>query len=166
MTPGRGLLGGAGRASATLLIFALAIFALMELAPGDPMAQVPLSVPDEVRQEMRRALGLGEPAHVRFGLWLWQLCVIEPLTGVDALLGTQLAGGQSRILSWQAHAPVMQIVASHLPQTLWVVGLAYVVGVAIAVAVVVAPAADVPLQALVGVMDAVVAAGIDTLRLQ
>lgn len=35
-----------------------------------------------------------------------------------------------------------------------------------AVAVVVAPAADVPLQALVGVMDAVVAAGIDTLRLQ
>lgn len=132
MTPGRGLLGGAGRASATLLIFALAIFALMELAPGDPMAQVPLSVPDEVRQEMRRALGLEEPVHVRFGLWLWQLCVIEPLTGVDALLGTQLAGGQARILSWQARAPVMQIVALHLPQTLWVVGLAYVVGVAIA----------------------------------
>jgi len=132
MTPGSGLLGGAGRASVTLLIFAVAIFALMELAPGDPMAQVPLSVPDEVKQEMRRALGLGEPAYVRFGLWLWQLCVIEPLTGLDALLGTQLAGGQSRILSWQARAPVMQIVASHLPQTLWVVGLAYVVGVAIA----------------------------------
>lgn len=35
-----------------------------------------------------------------------------------------------------------------------------------AIAVVVAPAADVPLQALVEVMDAVVAAGIDTLRLR
>jgi ABC-type dipeptide/oligopeptide/nickel transport system permease component len=39
----------------------LVIFLLLELAPGDPMAQVPLTVPPEVKQKMREALGLGEP---------------------------------------------------------------------------------------------------------
>ena len=57
----------------TLLFIALVIFALLELAPGDPMAQVPLTVPPDVKQQMREALGLGEPATVRFWKWLVQL---------------------------------------------------------------------------------------------
>jgi peptide/nickel transport system permease protein len=44
-----------------LLFISLVIFLLLELAPGDPMAQVPLTVPPEVKQKMREALGLGEP---------------------------------------------------------------------------------------------------------
>ena len=44
----------------TLLFISLAIFLLLELAPGDPMAQVPLTVPPEVKEKMREALGLGE----------------------------------------------------------------------------------------------------------
>ena len=37
----------------TLLFIALVIFLLLELAPGDPMAQVPLTVPAEVKELMR-----------------------------------------------------------------------------------------------------------------
>ena len=43
----------------TLLFISLIIFLLLELAPGDPMAQVPLTVPPEVKEKMRLALGLG-----------------------------------------------------------------------------------------------------------
>ena len=116
----------------TLLAIALVVFALLELAPGDPMAQVPLSVSDAVRDEMRAALGLGTPAPLRFALWLQQLLWVEPRVALDALFGTDLAQGAPRILSWQSRAPVMSIVAERLPQTLWVVGLAYLVGVLLA----------------------------------
>ena len=39
----------------TLLFISLVIFLLLQLAPGDPMAQVPLTVPPEVKQQMREA---------------------------------------------------------------------------------------------------------------
>jgi len=117
----------------TLLFISLVIFMLLELAPGDPMAQVPLTVPDEVKQKMREALGLGEPIHIRFGLWLWQFFVVEPMHLIDNLFGTTLAEGQQRVISWQTRSPVMDIVAQRIPQTLWVVGVAYVVAVIIAV---------------------------------
>ena len=42
----------------TLLFIALVIFMLLELAPGDPTAQIPLTVPPEVKAQMREALGL------------------------------------------------------------------------------------------------------------
>ena len=45
----------------TLLFISLVIFLLLELAPGDPMAQVPLTVPPEVKELMREALGLDGP---------------------------------------------------------------------------------------------------------
>jgi len=117
----------------TLLFISLVIFLLLELAPGDPMAQVPLTVPDEVKQKMREALGLGEPLHVRFGLWLWQFFVVEPLHLFDIMFGTTLAEGQQRVISWQTRSPVMDIVAQRIPQTLWVVGVAYLVAIVIAV---------------------------------
>lgn len=116
----------------TLLFIALVIFALLELAPGDPMAQVPLTVPDEVKEQMREALGLGEPALIRFGTWLYQFFVVEPLVAVDALFGTSMTEGAARVISWQTRAPVMDLVIQRLPQTLWVVGMAYVVGIAVA----------------------------------
>jgi peptide/nickel transport system permease protein len=116
----------------TLLFIALVIFLLLELAPGDPMAQVPLTVPPEVKAQMREALGLGEPSHVRFGKWLWQFFVIEPLVMVDHLTGTGFADRQLRVISWQTRSPVMDIVLERMPQTLWVVAMAYVVGILIA----------------------------------
>jgi peptide/nickel transport system permease protein len=116
----------------TLLFISLVIFMLLELAPGDPMAQQPLTVPDEVRQRMREALGLGEPVHVRFGKWLWQFFVIEPMVLCDHLFGTTFAEGQQRVISWQTRSPVMDLVVQRMPQTLWVVGMSYVLGVLIA----------------------------------
>jgi peptide/nickel transport system permease protein len=116
----------------TLLFIALVIFLLLEIAPGDPMAQVPLTVPPEVKEKMRLALGLGEPMHIRFLKWLWQFFWIEPLNMIDGWFGTGFAEGQLRVISWQTRSPVMDIVAQRMPQTLWVVGLSYVVGVAIA----------------------------------
>ncbi|MEL6645342.1 MAG: ABC transporter permease [Pseudomonadota bacterium] len=116
----------------TLLFISLVIFLLLELAPGDPMAQVPLTVPDEVKQRMREALGLGEPMPIRFGKWLWQFFVVEPLYLIDLGFGTSFAEGQQRVISWQTRSPVMDIVAQRMPQTLWVVGTAYIVAVLIA----------------------------------
>ncbi|MEE4118747.1 MAG: ABC transporter permease [Paracoccaceae bacterium] len=116
----------------TLLFISLVIFLLLELAPGDPMAQVPLTVPDEVKERMREALGLGEPLHIRFGKWLYQFFVVEPMVLIDHLFGTTLAEGQQRVISWQTRSPVMDLVVQRTPQTLWVVGMSYVLGVLIA----------------------------------
>ena len=42
----------------TLLFISFVIFMLLQLAPGDPMAQVPLTVPPEVKQKMREISAL------------------------------------------------------------------------------------------------------------
>ncbi|WP_300547612.1 ABC transporter permease [Roseovarius sp.] len=116
----------------TLVFISLIIFLLLELAPGDPMAQVPLTVPPEVKQKMREALGLGEPIHIRYVKWLIQFFWVEPLNLIDHYMGTGLAEGKLRVISWQTRSPVMDIVAQRIPQTLWVVGMSYVLGVLIA----------------------------------
>ena len=116
----------------TLLFISFAIFMLLQLAPGDPMAQVPLTVPPEVKEKMRQALGLGEPPLVQYWKWLVQVFWIEPQVLVDHWFGTSFAEGKLRVISWQTRSPVMDIVIQRIPQTLWVVGLSYVVGVLIA----------------------------------
>ncbi|MBT8153689.1 ABC transporter permease [Epibacterium ulvae] len=117
----------------TLLFISLAIFLLLEFAPGDPMAQVPLTVPAEVKEKMRLALGLGEPMHIRFWKWLVQFFWIEPQVLIDYMFGTSLTEGKLRVISWQTRSPVMDIVAQRLPQTLSVVGTAYIVAILIAI---------------------------------
>ena len=116
----------------TLLVISFVIFGLLELAPGDPLADQPLTVPPEVRERMRIALGLDQPFYIRYALWLKQFFWIEPLNMLDGILGTGFAEGQQRIVSWQFRAPVFDVIWQRLPQTLWVVGMAYVVGVLIA----------------------------------
>ncbi|MGC8202920.1 ABC transporter permease [Aliiroseovarius sp. PTFE2010] len=117
----------------TLLFISLIVFLLLDLAPGDPMSQVPLTVPPEVKEKMRLALGLGEPVHIRFVKWLYQFFVVEPLHIFDGMFGTAWAEGQQRVISWQTRGPVMDVVAQRMPQTLWVVGMSYVVGTLIAI---------------------------------
>lgn len=116
----------------TLLFIALVIFMLLQLAPGDPMAQVPLTVPPEVKERMREALGLGAPAHIQFLKWIVQFFWVEPQVLIDHIFGTSFSEGKLRVLSWQTRSPVMDIVVQRLPQTLWVVGMSYVLGVMIA----------------------------------
>lgn len=116
----------------TLLFIALVIFLLLELAPGDPMGQMPLTIPDDVKQRMREALGLGEPWYTRFFLWLYQFFVVEPQYWIDNAFGTDFAQGKQRIISFQSRSPVFDTIAERLPQTLWVVGMSYIVGILIA----------------------------------
>ena len=116
----------------TLLFISLVIFGLLQLAPGDPMAQVPLTVPPEVKEKMRQALGLGDSWYIQYWKWIVQFFWVEPKVVVDWIFGTSFSEGQLRVLSWQTRSPVMDIVIQRLPQTLWVVGTAYVVAVLIA----------------------------------
>ncbi len=116
----------------TLLFISIVIFLLLQLAPGDPMSQVPLTVPPEVKQLMREALGLGEPIHVQYWKWLVQFFWIEPQVLIDHWFGTSFSEGKLRVISWQTRSPVMDIVIQRLPQTLWVVGMSYIVGILIA----------------------------------
>ncbi|MBC6441566.1 MAG: ABC transporter permease [Rhodobacteraceae bacterium] len=117
----------------TLLFISLAIFLLLELSPGDPMAQVPLTVPPDVKEKMRQALGLGQPWHIRYWKWLVQFFWVEPLVFVDWLTGSGFSANYQRMISWQTRGPVMALVVQSLPQTMWVVAMSYVVGVLIAI---------------------------------
>ena len=116
----------------TLLFIALVIFLLLDLAPGDPTAQLPLTIPPEVREQIRQSLGLGEPLPIRFWKWLVQFFWIEPQVLIDSIFNTHFSAGDSRVLSWQTRSPVMDIVIQRMPQTLWVVGTAYLVAIVIA----------------------------------
>lgn len=116
----------------TLLVISLVIFLLVDLAPGSPMSEIPLTVPPEVRKKMIEALGADQPVFVRYVLWLRQFFWVEPATLLDGWFGTNLAGGEQRILSWQSRAPVFTIIGQRIPQTLTVIGTAYLVGVLIA----------------------------------
>ena len=117
----------------TILFIALIIFLLLELSPGDPLADMPLTIPPEVREQMRIALGMGEAVHIRFGKWLYAFAVVEPSHVLANLTGWDVAVNSQRILSWQTRSPVGDLITQRLPQTLWVVGMAYVLGILLAV---------------------------------
>jgi peptide/nickel transport system permease protein len=116
----------------TLLVISLVIFLLVDLAPGSPLSEIPLTVPPEVRQKMIEAMGADQPVLVRYVLWLRQFFWVEPATLLDGWFGTNLAGGEQRILSWQTRSPVFTMIGQRIPQTITVVGTAYLLGVMIA----------------------------------
>jgi peptide/nickel transport system permease protein len=116
----------------TLLLISLVIFLIVDLAPGSPMSEIPLTVPPEVRLRMIAAMGADQPMFVRYILWLKQFFWVEPAYVIDGHFGTHLAGNAQRILSWQSRSPVFDIIGQRLPQTLTVIGTAYLVGILIA----------------------------------
>ena len=116
----------------TLLLISLVIFLLVDFAPGSPMSDIPLTVPPEVRQKMMAALGADQPVMVRYLLWLKQFFIVEPQYALDAAFGTNFADGAQRIISWQSKVPVFQLIGERLPQTLTVVGTAYLIGILVA----------------------------------
>lgn len=118
-----------------LLFISLVLFLLLDFAPSDPTANLPLTIPPDVRERIRESLGLGEPVHVRYLLWCRQFFINEPLNLIDALLGRADGAERLRVLSWQTRSPVVDLILERLPQTLWVVGASYVIGVLIALPV-------------------------------
>lgn len=117
----------------TLLVISFVIFLVVDLAPGSPAAEIPLTVPPEVRAKILESMGVNQPLWVRYVLWLKQFFWIEPLYAIDALFGTDLAQGAQRIISYQTRGPVFDVIGQRIPQTLTVVGMAYLVGILIAV---------------------------------
>ncbi|MBW8444602.1 MAG: ABC transporter permease [Arenimonas sp.] len=118
----------------TLLIISFIIFALLDLAPNDPLGDLPLTIPPEVREQMRAALGLDQPFLIRFLKWLQQFFINEPLNIFEQITGITVGSGERlRVLSWATRSPVVDLIVQRLPQTLWVVGLSYVFGVLLAI---------------------------------
>ncbi len=118
----------------TLLVISFIIFALLDLAPNDPTSNLPLTIPPEVKEQIRLSLGLGQPFHVRYLKWLYQFFVNEPLNVLEKTTGITIGDSASRlrVISWQTRSPVVDLIAQRLPQTLWVVGMSYVLGILIA----------------------------------
>jgi len=120
----------------TLLFISFVIFALLALSPGDPTANLPPSLPMEIKLQIRESLGMNQPMPVRYVRWLQQFMVNEPINAFEKATGITIGDseGRLRITSWTARGkPVIDLVLERLPQTLWVVGMAYFLSIAIAV---------------------------------
>ena len=94
-----------------------------------------MTVPPEVRAKIRSSLGLDEPMHIRFGLWLVQFFINEPLNLMHEGFGISIgdAENRTRVISWATRSPVVDLIIQRTPQTLWVVGLSYLFGILIAI---------------------------------
>lgn len=119
----------------TILVISFIIFAILELSPSDPTGQLPLTIPPETREKIREALGANDPFLIKYTKWLNQFFIAEPLNIFESVTGIELPGSEdrTRIMSWQTRGPVVDIIIERLPQTIWVVGSAYILGVLIAV---------------------------------
>ncbi|MGB0506503.1 MAG: ABC transporter permease [Pikeienuella sp.] len=117
----------------TLLLISLIIFLILDLAPSDPTANLPMTITPEVRAQIRSSLGLDEPMYIRFMLWLNQFFVNEPLNILAEWGWIADDPDRLRVRSWATRSPVVDLIVERTPQTLMVVGMSYVVGILIAV---------------------------------
>ncbi|MEO0537902.1 MAG: ABC transporter permease [Cyanobacteria bacterium P01_A01_bin.123] len=100
----------------TLLAISLVIFVVLALAPGNPLGELATNpaITAEVRENIRRSLGLDQPIYIRYVKWLLAL--------MQGNLG----------YSFTSRAPVIDLLMQRLPTTLWVIGAAYLLSVALA----------------------------------
>jgi peptide/nickel transport system permease protein len=101
----------------TLLLISVIIFSVLALAPGDPLAQFALNpaIPMETRARIRESFGLDKPWPIRYVRWL----------------GAMTRGDWG--FSFATKSPVIDVVLQRVPQTLQVVGVAYLIAILIAV---------------------------------
>ena len=101
----------------TLLVISGIIFSILALAPGDPMAAFATdpSMSPEVRENIRRSLGLDTPIYVRYVKWL----------------AAFLQGDMG--YSFTSRSPVSGLLGQRLATTLIVVGSAYTISVLLAI---------------------------------
>ena len=100
----------------TLLAISIIIFTILALAPGDPLGEFASNpaITAEVRENIRKSLGLDQPSYIRYFKWL----------------GNFLKGNLG--YSFTSRSPVSEILLQRLPTTLAVVGSAYILGLLIA----------------------------------
>jgi peptide/nickel transport system permease protein len=101
----------------TLLAISTLVFAILALAPGDPMAEFATdpSMSREVREGIRRSLGLDQRLYIRYVRWL------------------QALGHGDMGYSFTSRSPVGELIAQRVPTTLSVVGVAYLISVLLAI---------------------------------
>jgi peptide/nickel transport system permease protein len=121
----------------TLIAISFVIFAILDLAPGDPTASLPLTIPPEVREKIREALGFNDPFLVSWLKWLYQMMIVEPINLIEQMFDITIGDSENRvrIISWSSKAPVVDTIIERIPQTLWVLGLAFILGIMIAIPV-------------------------------
>jgi len=119
----------------TLVVISLIIFAILDLAPGDPTGQLPLTLPPEVRQAIQDSLGLNDPFLVKWVKWMQLMFINEPLNAIDSIFGTCIGDceNRARIISWSSRAPAVDVIYQRLPQTLWVLGISFIFGTMLAI---------------------------------
>ena len=100
----------------TLIAISLIIFTILALAPGDPLGEFASNpaITAEVRENIRKSLGLDQPAYIRYFKWF----------------GSFIQGDMG--YSFNSRSPVAQLLRQRLPTTLLVVGTAYIIGLLIA----------------------------------
>jgi peptide/nickel transport system permease protein len=100
----------------TLLAISAVIFLILALSPGNPLGDLATNpaVTPEVRENIRRSLGLDQPIYIRYVKWTLAL-----FTGN---LG----------YSFTSRLPVGELIAQRLPTTLWIIGVAYLVSLGLA----------------------------------
>jgi peptide/nickel transport system permease protein len=101
----------------TLLAISVIIFGILAIAPGDPMGEFAANpaITEEVRENIRKSLGLDQPLPVRYGKWL-----LAFMTGDMGY-------------SFNSRSPVFDLILQRLPTTLWIVGMAYFLGTLLAI---------------------------------
>jgi peptide/nickel transport system permease protein len=80
----------------TLVAISLVIFTILYFAPGDPTANLPLNIPQEVREDIRQSLGLGEPFFTRWVKWMQLMFINEPLHFLDEWFGICIGDCENR----------------------------------------------------------------------
>jgi peptide/nickel transport system permease protein len=100
----------------TLIAISIIIFTILALAPGDPLGEFASNpaITAEVRENIRRSLGLDQPIPIRYLKWFWAF----------------IRGDMG--YSFTSRSPVLNLLLQRLPTTLWVVGSAYLVALLIA----------------------------------
>lgn len=63
----------------TLLFISFVIFLIVKLSPSDPTAGLPLTIPPEVREQIRESLGVNDPVFLQYFKWLKLMMWDEPL---------------------------------------------------------------------------------------
>jgi peptide/nickel transport system permease protein len=101
----------------TLIAISMVIFAILALAPGDPLSDLALnpSVPPEVRQNIRKKLGLEDPIPVRYAKWASSLFRMD--------FG----------YSFRTRAPVIDLLKQRMLTTLYISGTAFLLSILIAI---------------------------------
>lgn len=101
----------------TLIVISMVVYAILALSPSDPLSQFAANpaVPPAVRENIKKQMGLDQPWYIRYFKW-----------------AGAIAQGNFGY-SFASRGPVLDLIRQRLPQTLWVVGLAYLLSVCIAI---------------------------------